>query len=112
MDPSRRNFVTTGLAGLAALYVAEDGLARSRDARCSRQSRRRTAIGCGCGTASPGREAAARYSRSVRRVLVEGESATARITRQELTTALGEMLGAPIASAAPMATAPSWWARR
>ena len=98
MDPSRRNFVTTGLAGLAALYVGEDGLARSRDDSVQPAIPAEDGYRLWLRYASPGREAAARYSRSVRRVLVEGESATARITRQELTTALGEMLGAPIAS--------------
>lgn len=85
MALSRRDFVATSLAGVAGL-VARPAAQRPVPEDGYRLWLR---------YAPPG-EAAARYRRAVRQIVVQGSSRTAHATRQELTSAISQMLGATV----------------
>ena len=97
MDPSRRDFLATGLAGAAGLAIAGTGpnfgawpMAAAPPDEDGYKLWLRYA---------PPPEAAVRaYRQVLRQIVVGGTSATAQATRRELETALAGLLGAPIAS--------------
>jgi alpha-glucuronidase len=94
MKSSRREFVATGLAGMAALY--------SHPARSEEQTPRpanEDGYRLWLRYAPPG-DAAPRYRSLLRSIVVEGSSPTLDIIRSEVRQALDSMFGA-----APTATA-------
>ena len=100
MDPSRREFVATGLAGLAALCVRDDaGLHAATGPPV--EFRPEDGYKLWLRFAPPG-EIGARYARSVTRVLVEGTSPTSQVIRRELESALSNMLGGAIPAGGPL----------
>ena len=99
MPTTRRDFVATGLAGLAGACAANtltsDGLLA--DLEAARQSSRTSEDGYKLWLryASPG-TAAAGYRRAITQVVVEGTSPTAAIITREVTTALAALLGSAV----------------
>jgi alpha-glucuronidase len=101
--PSRRSFVTTGLAGVAGLYATR-ALGASEGADGLAQSQRPGEDGYRLWLryAPPGPSAAG-YPRTIRQVLVEGSSPTAKVIRSEMTEALAQLLGAKVPEASGVA---------
>jgi alpha-glucuronidase len=81
---SRRNFVTTSLAGVAGL-VARHPPPQTQAAEDGYRLWLRYA--------SPGGAASERYRRAIRQIVVQGKSGTAEVIRKELTLAFSTMLG-------------------
>ena len=92
MKLSRRDFVTTSVAGLAAL-AADGAPAQNRAAPAEAASEEGYKLWLRY--ASPG-EISASYRLAIRQIVVEGRSRTAEATRQELTSALSRLLGVPV----------------
>src|SRR5688572_10890883 len=98
MKHSRREFVSTGIAGVAGLYAAGSAPALAQDA---------TALPAEDGYklwlryASPG-AIVLQYRAALGQVLVEGSSPTSQAIRAELNEALGSMLGNAPASPATL----------
>ena len=104
MDPSRREFVATSLAGLAALCVSDDAGTHAATGPLTPAIELPPEDGYKLWLRSaPLGGTATRYARSVTRVLVEGTSATSQVTRRELESALSQMLGAAIPADGPLA---------
>jgi alpha-glucuronidase len=89
MDFSRRDFVRTGLAGVAGMVALQEALAQASGPQ------NEDGYKLWLRFAPPG-SAVASYRNTVRQVLVEGNSGTAEIIRKEMTTALASMLGVSI----------------
>jgi alpha-glucuronidase len=79
--------VATSLAGVAGLVASPRAQANDPEDGYSLWLR----------YASPGEAAAARYRQAVRQIVVQGTSRTSQATRQELTSGLSSILGAPVA---------------
>jgi alpha-glucuronidase len=91
MKTTRRDFVSTGLAGAAGVYASR---AMALDVTAETiQTPNEDGYRLWLRFAPPG-GAAARYRQTLRHVLVEGNSGTARIIRDELTAGTTAMLGA------------------
>jgi alpha-glucuronidase len=87
---SRRDFVATGLVGIAGLSISS-----RLDAVLAAQGMpAEDGYKLWLRYAPPG-DAAAQYQQLVRALDVQGQSATARIIRDEMMAAIGSMLGAP-----------------
>lgn len=89
MELSRRDFVATSLAGVAGL--AADPLGAHRAPLPPEDGYQ-----LWLRYASPG-EVSESYRRAIRRIVVEGRSRTADVTRQELSAALSTLLGTSVA---------------
>ena len=87
MTQSRRDFVTTGLAGVASLYVTP------RSFQAAAALAPEDGYRLWLRYAPPG-DAARGYREAIRHLHVEGTSPTAEVIRNELRTALSSMLGA------------------
>jgi alpha-glucuronidase len=100
MRVSRRGFVTGTLAGAAGLCapVRAGGFDLTSLEAQPQNLPNEDGYKLWLRYARPG-DAAARYRPSVRSVLVEGTSRTANATRQELTSALSQLLGSPVRDA-------------
>jgi alpha-glucuronidase len=92
MDPSRRDFVATSLAGLAGLY-AHDALAHTQSSLPGEDGSK-----LWLRYAPPGAAAAA-YRRAIKTVVVEGASPTSEIIRKEMAAALATLLETTVAVA-------------
>jgi alpha-glucuronidase len=91
MEFSRRDFVSTGLAGAAGVLASQS---RAVDlAAAPLQMADEDGYKLWLRFAPPG-AMVARYRQSLRQVVVEGSSATARIMRDEITAATAAMFGA------------------
>jgi len=88
MNVSRRNFVRTGVAGVAGLYALPEAFAQLA---APNEDGYRLWLRY---TPAPA-AVVSQYRRSLRQVLVEGDSATADVIRREMATALASILGAP-----------------
>jgi alpha-glucuronidase len=93
MDISRRDFVAASVTGLAGVY-ATGALARSAPQRLPAEDGYKLWL-----RYAPVGEAAAKYRQTLRQVLVEGHSDTARIIRDEASSAISSMLGSVIPGA-------------
>jgi alpha-glucuronidase len=91
MDPSRRDFVAASLAGVAGLSTPRIVTA----AQSASSPQAEDGYKLWLRYAPPG-EAAAAYRRMVRGVLVEGDSPTSRIIRDEMRRALNTLLGGAV----------------
>ena len=91
MDPSRRDFVAASLAGVAGLYTPRVVPA----AQSAPSPQAEDGYRLWLRYAPPG-EAAAAYRQMVRGVLVEGDSPTSRIIRDEMRLALSTLLGGAV----------------
>src|SRR5262245_44403322 len=87
---TRREFVTTSVAGIAGLSISS----RLDAALAAQGMPAEDGYKLWLRYAPPG-EAATQYRRLVRTLVVQGESLTARVIREEMTSAIGSMLGAP-----------------
>jgi alpha-glucuronidase len=90
---TRRDFVTTSLAGVAGLYAG--GTLAGDPAVRAAQIANEDGYKLWLRYAPPG-AIAADYRRALTRVIVQGQSPTADVIREEITTALGAMLGSPV----------------
>ena len=90
MNVSRRDFVRTGLAGAAGLYVLPEALAQTPAVQ------NEDGYKLWLRYAPPPAAAADQYRRAIRQVLVEGNSPTAEVIRKEMAAALASMLGTSI----------------
>ena len=93
MTTTRRDFVSTGLAGAAGVYASR-AMALDLSPE-TRQTPSEDGYRLWLRFAPPG-DAAARYRQTLRQIVVEGTSGTARIIRDELTAGTTAMLGAAI----------------
>ena len=93
---SRREFVATGLAGMAGLYANRGGAANGAAIEPPTVLPAEDGYKLWLRYAAPGEAAAAAYRTSLQQVLVEGTSRTAQIVRDEVATATAQMLGAPL----------------
>ena len=89
MELSRRAFVATTVSGFAALAARPSAQGRAPEDGYKLWLR----------YAPPG-EVAGQYRDALRQIVVQGKSSTARVTREELTSALSAMLGSTIPVAA------------
>jgi alpha-glucuronidase len=87
---SRRDFVQTGIAGVAGLYALPKALAQAPSLQ------NEDGYKLWLRYAPPAAAAADQYRRLIKQVLVEGSSATADAIRKEMATALAAMLGVSI----------------
>lgn len=99
MTASRREFVTTSLAGLAGAYVGSSAAGLDPFSLAAAQIASEDGYKLWLRYAPLGASAAS-ARQTIRQVVVQGTSPTAAVIRQELATALGSMLGAPVPSAA------------
>ncbi len=90
MSVSRRDFVRTGVAGVAGLYALPEALAQSAGPPSEDGYKLWLRYARLDGLAAD------IYIREIRQVLVEGNSATADVIRKEMATALMSMLGSPV----------------
>jgi alpha-glucuronidase len=97
MGQTRRDFVATSLAGIAGLSVSTQFGAISAQGLPAEDGYK-----LWLRYAPPG-AAVGRYRDQVKRLVVEGDSATARIIRDEMSGALASMLGNPVATDGPAA---------
>jgi alpha-glucuronidase len=93
MDCSRREFVATGLAGVTGLCTTRAGVSGTTPAQLAAEDGYKLWLRY----APPG-EAAATYRRTVRQLVVESRSATAKVIRDELTLGISTMLDAPVSA--------------
>jgi alpha-glucuronidase len=96
MDPSRRDFVAAGLAGVVGLCTARPSSAGQSSAAAPPQLTPEDGYKLWLRYASPGDAVAARYRQLLTQLLIEGTSPTAQIIRKELTTATATLLGTPL----------------
>lgn len=97
MSINRRDFVTTGLAGIAGLYAAT----AEAHPILSWQAPETSIAGedgykLWLRYAPPDAAIAAQYRQSIRQVIVQGHTPTADIIRKEMATALRSLLGTPV----------------
>jgi alpha-glucuronidase len=100
MDLTRRNFVTTSLAGLAGLRTLP-GDAFAQPALPPEDGYKLWLRYAPPGAAADG------YRAAIRQVVVEGTSATAAIIKTEMTSALSAMLGPSALIGRPLLSAPA-----
>lgn len=97
MAPSRRNFVTASLAGVAG-FCASRALGAPSPSQGSAPSPE-DGSRLWLRYAPPPSSAVEAYRKSIRGLLLEGRTATAQVIRSELTSALESLLGAPVPAA-------------
>jgi alpha-glucuronidase len=102
MQRSRRDFVTTSLAGVAGLYASRSLSAQAESASPHLAPEDGYKLWL---RFEPPRERVAAYRNLIHQIVVQGNSPTAEVIRAELTTALGAMLGAPAIASQPAVTA-------
>src|SRR4051812_38284221 len=99
MASTRRDFVATGLAGLAGACVAgalaPEDLAAAGDAARQAAPAGEDGYRLWLRYASPG-DAVAAYRRAITQVLIEGTSPTCAVIQAEMKGALGTLLGSPV----------------
>jgi alpha-glucuronidase len=94
MEISRRDFVATGLIGLARIHAGH-AVAADVAATSSAPVPGEDGYKLWLRYALPG-DAAGQYRGLIRQILVEGDSATAQIIRQELSSGIAKMLGSTV----------------
>ena len=97
MKQTRREFVSTGLAGVAGLCVPHGAAALSLPAAAA-QLAPEDGSKLWLRFAPPGDAVVAAYRRAIRQVVVEGTSPTSLIIKNELSAALGNMLGTAVSA--------------
>jgi len=101
MQRSRREFVTTSLAGVAGLYAA-GGITASQPPQLAPEDGYRLWL-----RFEPLGERGAAYRKLIQQVVVHGSSPTADVIRRELTAALDGLLGSPARAAQTSVSAPA-----
>ena len=100
MDQTRRDFLTTGLAGMAGLS-APHVIARASESP-TQAARLQPEDGYKLWLRYLPAGAGSEHRRAVRYLLIEGSSETARLTRQELSNAFSRMTGTTIPTDGPL----------
>jgi alpha-glucuronidase len=90
VEPSRRDFVAAGLAGVATLCTGRRLLGQSS------QPSAEDGYQLWLRYASPGETAVSQYRQLLTQLLVEGKSPTAQAIRKELTNATATLIGSPL----------------
>ena len=100
MDPSRRDFLAAGLAGVASFYGTDAGIRAQSAPDPPTPPEDGYKLWLRYPSVGP---ASVRYRRTLRHVVVPGTSPTAQVTRDELKTALSAMLANGVTADGPLA---------